>query len=474
MSRADHVHFVRLALVVSCCIGASAAFAQEPEPPNETTQGPLLEGQPHSLMPGVDEVAAAIATMGGRHWLGRRTPHPSVVERPIQPILARSERWPIAIHGVPEQLARAQALLPELDAFAAYMVRGGWAVPMPDGGLGGTSDFDIYLVRQEQGALAHSDGPIPWSFHDAVSSHAVVDADLVADDLAVCGAQAYAQALLLQLDPAEARPWRRALATYLTWMWSGRFGCRGSVYQQQEQPERGWITGAAGEGEGGGLMLAMLDARHGSGTGVFVREIVQLARQRTWDGTELRAGPDLWQATDVALDRGGERLHDVMTEFAVARWFLGDRDRHGFFPALRGLGPSASPPEMASVSLAELPEHTRVGPEIGVYGSQFARVNVRGAPENSRLRVWLRGEYGVEWALTASRLAADGSELARLAAPPRRGDRRSYLPVELDAETTDVMVSITNLAHRLPDADDPNPSARAFRLIFALVEEGAE
>lgn len=119
-----------------------------------------------------------------------------------------------------------------------------------------------------------------------------------------------------------------------------------------------------------------------------------------------------------------------------------------------------------------MPAHTPAGVPLEVFGSAYAWVDVRGAPPGSRLRVWLRGEYGVEWALTGSRIAEDGRELqGHVSAPPRRGDRRSYLPVELTPETTHVMVSVTNLSHRLPDADDPDPNARAYRLIFDIVTD---
>ena len=170
----------------------------------------------------------------------------------------------------------------------------------------------------------------------------------------------------------------------------------------------------------------------------------------------------------------GERLHDLMTELAVARWWLGDRDAHRVFPTLRGLGSGATVPVFEAVARADLPHYSKTGPEVEVFGSQYALVDVRGAPAESRLRVWLRGEYGVEWALTGSRLDASGRELGRLSAPPRRDDGRSYLPVELTPDTTHVLVSVTNLSHRLPDADDDDPNARAFRLIFDLVGEGEE
>lgn len=451
----------------------SAAIAQEEPSPDDSPED--APDEPNSVMPGVDDFANALVEMSARTWEGPRTPHPLERDRPELPIVSESLAWPVALHADAQVSAETSArVLHSIEAFAAYLEAGGWPLPLPDGGRGGTQALDIYLAPTELLADAFSDGPITWTYLDAVNSYGRLDPRLAGEDLEVCAAESYALAILLQQDPAEAETWRRAYAAWLTWMWTGRFGCADAVERQQQEPERSWIAGAANRGEGGGLLLAMIDARHGSGSGVFLRELWQLARQRTWEGDALRASPDLWQALHIALELSGERLHDLMTELSVARWWLGERDAHSVFPTLRGLGSGATVPIFESVTRAELPHYSPTSPEVEVFGSQYALVDVRGAPPESRLRVWLRGEYGVEWALTGSRLDANGRELGRLSAPPRRGDGRSYLPVELTPDTTHVLVTVTNLSHRLPDADDEDPNARSFRLIYDLVGEGDE
>lgn len=414
---------------------------------------------------GLDSLADAIIWMTSQRWEGRRTEPPALVSRPEGGYRLDSVSHALSVHADPATSpAHAEKVLAELERVADWLLDEGWERPLADGGLGGTPGFDLYLLPTSDLANAHADPSARWSFLDAVSAFAVVDPALSGVELTAAVTSAFTQALLLNLDPAEPETWRRATGTFMAWRATGDFG--GAVRQQQDEPWRSWIADAADGGAGGALLLAMLSERHGKH---FVRELWQFTRQRTWDGIDLRASPDMWQVLDRAVEMAGDKLHSMIEDFAVARWFLGERDAHSELHALDGLDGTIVPEFEAK--LADMPEHTPAGTPLDVFGSAYAWIDVRGAPEGSRLRVWLRGEYGVEWALTGSRIAEDGRELGRLSAPPRRGDRRSYLPVELTPDTTHVMVSVTNLSHRLPDADDEDPNARAYRLIFDVVTD---
>ena len=81
----------------------------------------------------------------------------------------------------------------------------------------------------------------------------------------------------------------------------------------------------------------------------------------------------------------------------------------------------------------------------------------------SALSLWHAGEYGVEWSLVAIRLDPNGRELGRMIAPPRRNPR-SYLRLELPAGTAEVVLALTNLSSRIPDADEPDENVRSYRL----------
>ena len=439
-------------------IFALVAFsAQAQEEPSDEEREETIEG--------VDSLADAIIFMTGPRWEGRRTEPPPTIPRPRGGYRIDSISHALSVHADPSTPPEhAEVVLAELERVADWLVDEGWEAPLADGGRGDTPGFDLYLFPNSALATAYADTSARWSFLDAVSAFGVVDPALKGDDLHAAVISAYTQALALNLDPAEPESWRRATGTWMAWRALGDFG--GAARQQQEEPWRSWIASSADGGAGGALLLAMLSERHGRH---FVRDLWQFTRQRTWDGIDLRASPDMWQVLDRAIEMAGDKLHSLIEDFAVARWYLGDRDEHSEFHALDGMDGTITPEFEAR--LEDMPEHTPAGKPLDVFGSAYAWVDVRGAPEGSRLRVWLRGEYGVEWALTGSRIAEDGSELGRLSAPPRRGDRRSYLPVELTSDTTHVLVSVTNLSHRLPDADDPDPNARSFRLIFDLVQD---
>ncbi len=461
-----------LGALLALAAGACGADEPPPEPPeDEAGDGPAEE--PNSIMPGVDDMADALVNLTARRWEGPVTPWPAERDRPDAAASLRSELLPLAVHG---PAGRLPELLRDLEEVATFVSAGGFARPFPDGSLGGGPEFDVYLEPTETLVEVRPDRPLGWSFLDGVTTHALLDPGVPRGDRLACLAQAYGEGLALEADPAEAPAWHRALGSFLAWELTGRFGCADAIDRQQSDAGLPWIGSgdlqAADGGAGGGLLLAMLSQRHDGGDGAFVRELYQFARQRTWEDGDLRASPDLWQALDRAVELSGDRLGSMIEDFSVVRGFLGQADRHSPMQALRGLGPGASPAVVFELGLADLPHHTPNGPELQTHGTVFARVDVRGAPAQSRLRVWLRGEYGVEWGLTASRLDASGKELARLSAPPRRHDRRSYLPVELTADTATVLVGVTNLSHRLPDDDLPDSNGRAFRLIFDLVQEG--
>lgn len=432
------------------------------------------------LLPGVDDYAAAIVTLMQPRWVGPRVPWPLERARPPEsgPIAASLLR-PITIHaaaGIPE--ANARTALEAAEAMHDLLRAGGYPLPPPDGGLGGDGGFDLYLVpRADTLHEAVSDGP--WLFPSLPLDGAIVHAEAVGllppDRLFACVAEAYAEATLLAMDPAEGEAWRRATATYLASRLVGRLdGCHDDVVHQQEQPFRAFAEAEEPRNAGGALLLAMLSDRHDGGSDTFVRELWTMARQRTWEGTELRASPDLWEVIDRALDLSHVGFRPTMVDFAIARFFAGSPARASQAPlaSLRTLPPEATVPIDFRVALAQLPEYLPVHvPSLRPLGSSYALVDVRGAPRGSRIRAWLRGEYGVRWSLVAIGLDDAGREHGRVLAPPSENISRNYLPYELAPEVTSVLLVVTNLSGRVPDADALDEHDRTFHLIVDLEEE---
>ncbi len=421
-------------------------------------------------IPGLDEWAAVIAAGQGRTWAGQRVDEPPPSPRPRGGPAERSVLRPLDVHaeqGVPERAPRVA--LDALETAYDSLRRLGWDPPAPDGGRGGTAGFDLYLVHDpERADDARADGRVAWSFLDSDTAFGVVDGDLPDDLLGVCATSAYAQAVLLGQDPSEAPSARHATATYLTWLVTGAWGCdEDALRVQQTEPFRDWIAGGARDGDGGALFLAHVASRHDGGAGTFVHDIWQVARQRTWEGVGLRGSPDVWEALEAIVGLTDDTIEEIVESLAVQRWFAGRAAATGLVGELpRG----ARVPIRAAATWEQLPRQTPpADPPLEVHGSGYVRVDVRGAPPGASLRIWLRGEYGVEWSLIALRFDEHGRDLGRMTAPPRRTPE-SYLLLELVPGTAEVILVTTNLGSRIPDADEKHEDGRSYRLILDKAE----
>ncbi|NOY94380.1 MAG: hypothetical protein GXP55_24650 [Deltaproteobacteria bacterium] len=416
-----------------------------------------------------DDVAASLVIMMEPHWTGARVPHPPEEPRPDLPVAARSVFLPLAVHAdasVPRE--RIEASLRALEHAYLLSQETGFGLPWPDGGRGGTGEFDLYLEPTARGAEVHADAPVAFAFLDAVSSYASVDPEVDADKLESCVAQALAEASFLSQDPAESAQWRHAYGAWLAFAQTGRFGCGDPVASQQLEPWRSYVQDGAEDGGGGALLLEGLSLPRDGGTGRFIREVVQFARQRTWEGSDLRASPDLWETIHAVIEHSSDKLPRSLRRLAADRFFLGnaERRRGATNRALLAADQGVAVPVFWRARWSQLPAHSpTMVPAIEPYGSSYAIVDVRDAAPDSILRVWLRGEYGVEWTMVTMRLDADGRELGRMSAPPRGDVPRGYLPVQLDAGTAAVVIVVLNLSRRLPDADYIDENIRTFRLI---------
>lgn len=414
-----------------------------------------------------DGIAEAIVSMTSRVWTGPRAPSPAPTARPSRG--SQSSRSPYAllsVHADPEVSWQSmQGAMRALEETRARLDAMGWPGPATDGDLGGGPDFDLYL-SSALGPGAHSDGLIRWSYLDRASTFAVVSPVTSPETLEACVTAAYIDALLMSIDPAEARTWRRATAAWLTWELTGRFGCDEAIDHQQAEPYRSWVAGAAGDGAGGALWLAYLSARHDAVPGEFVRDVWGLARQRTWEGEELRADPDLWSAIQTAVDRSGDRLLDNVEELAVLRWFVGRAERRDAL--VQALDPDAKVP--ITREMKRVPTRIVASRPLGAFGSAYLVLDARAWADRRALRAWLNGEYGVRWSFVAVQLDEHGSEISRIAAPHTGPTPKAYLPIDLDVATRRLLFVVTNLADGLPDADEAEVDQRAFELIVAGTE----
>ena len=410
---------------------------------------------------GADEMAEAIVSMTSLVWTGPRTPAPNRVLRPGEASLeVRSPHALLAVHADPSVSLRTMRLaVTALERARARLDAMGWPAPISDGDLGGGPEVDLYMTA----ALppdAYSDGMTPWTYLDRASTFAVLNPATPTTLLGACVTAAYAEALLMSMDPAEARTWRRATAAWLTWELTGQFGCDEAVTRQQAEPYRSWVGGAAGDGAGGALWLAYLSARHDTVLGRFVRDVWGLASQRTWEGTGLRADPDLWSAIETAVEQSGDRLLDNIEELAVLRWFVGRGDPSNAVVA--AIDDDARVP--ISRQMKRLPTRVIAPEPLESFGSAYVVMDAEVWGDTAHLRAWLQGEYGVRWSFVAVQLDERGNEIRRITAPHTGPTPSAYLPIEIDGATRRLLFVVTNLSNALPDADEPDTSERAFQL----------
>jgi hypothetical protein len=485
-----------VALAATLLLSPAMVCAQEG--PAVSPEAPLPG--PGSPGPGViDAWARAIADSTVPRWAGPRVGWAPPAERPPgeQPA-ARSVLRPLAVHADPGvDPRRVDRALAALERAHAWMEDGGWGAPRPDGGRGGTDGFDLYLraspIEDAAGSFDQPspadgeddevplrairvayDAPLGWGALDAVTAFAEVDArGLDEGDLDACVTSAYAQAVAAELDPAEAPAVRRAIGTFVGYQLTGSYGCAAqAIADAQATPERLLVGHAPGSGEAGALLLALVSARHDRGTGDFIRDLLQGARQWTWEGEGLRAEPDLWHALFHFLEVSRDPLPRVLERLAVARYFAGSRGGLGTHGVRAIADAPGDVPIAARADWGRMPRTLVRGEiELGSGGSAYALVDVRPAPPASRLRVWLRGEYGVEWSMVAVRLDEDGRAIGSMRAPIRR-EPRAYLPVELEPGTASVLIVVTNVTMERPEADAPDEAVRGFLLTVDRAAEG--
>jgi hypothetical protein len=213
--------------------------------------------------------------------------------------------------------------------------------------------------------------------------------------------------------------------------------------------------------------LAHLSGRHDEVPGRFVRDVWGLARQRTWEGAELRADPDVWSATETAVEQSGDRLLDNVEELAVLRWFVGRGTRGNTVVA--SLDGDAMVP--VTRRMTRVPSKVVAKEPLQAFGSAYIVMDRTAWKDAGRLRAWLRGEYGTRWSFVAVQLDAQGDELRRIAAPHSGTTPRAYLPLELDTRADQLLFVVTNLSNALPDADEADVYHRAFELIVDRAED---
>lgn len=380
------------------------------------------------LIEGIEGYADAVSGLSTAKWAGQRVPWPAPTPRPISLGRLDSTWAPLSVHATSHEAARRlPAVLSAAEQALLVLRASGLFELRDDGGQAGTFQRDLYVVSSDaSGAALDATEPV-WGL-DAARAFVTIDARVPEALLAPCTAQALIEAELYELDPAEAPAVRRGSAAYFTTRVLGE-SCPALPAASSDG-----VLDVLHDADGFAAWVGALDARQARGTGVFLANMWQFARQRTWEGSGLRGSPDLLEAIGKALELRHERLEEVAGAIAL-------HDAMHTFDAI------------PRVTWSQLPVHRpAVSPALLPLRSAYLVVDLEQPRVGERLTVWSRGESPVRWVLSATRLDAQGAPLSTINAAVRKYPE-SELHVELDARTHAVLVSISNLGSGKLDAD---------------------
>ena len=381
------------------------------------------------LIEGIESWADATIGLSTTRWTGPRVPTPVPEPRPQASVRLDARALPLSVHASERvSPARLHAALRAAEHAHTQLAAAGFLTSFGDAGQGGTAARDLYL--RDDTALAASaalDAAGNLSGLDGGRAYASIDARVPSARIEVCVAQALIEAQLLELDPAEAASLRRASAAYFAALLTGGPVCEddASAADPSASP---FDAGRVGDGAD---WLRHLGIRQDGGRGTFLSEMWQFARQRTWEGRDLRASPDLMEAIGKALELQHDELPLVAAQIAESRL----HEHHWTVPEVRW---------------EKLP-HFGKAQAVAPLGSAFVRVQLGAARPGARLRVWSRA-LGARFALAATRLDARGAVLSRVEAASWH-EPQSQLSVELDPATRAVLISVTNVGDGTPDFD---------------------
>jgi hypothetical protein len=378
------------------------------------------------LIDGLDSYADAVVGLSTTKWTGPRVPAPIPQPRPASQQRLDSGALPLSVHaGSSIDGARLAATLAAAEDAFVLLFDNGFISSFGDG----AGARDLYLVDRDVTALVGSDATGNFSALDGTRAFALIDARLPTAQLRACVAQALMDAQLLELDPAEHASLRRSVAAYFAWLIGGEL-CEDERAAPEQNPFAQPGSAAA--------WMQRLSARQDQNRGTFLFDMWQLARQRTWEGADLRASPDLFEAIAKVLSLAHEDFNLVAGELAEGQ------------PART----------LSFASLPAFPE-PKAAP-LEVLGSTRVRVDLGQPRPGTRLRAWSRADAG-RYTLSALRLDALGAPLSRLELPPRT---TGQLSIELDARTFAIAITLTRVADvGLPDPDAWDDGARAAGLI---------
>ncbi|MEI9941492.1 MAG: hypothetical protein WDO69_30090 [Pseudomonadota bacterium] len=442
---------VALGWAVGALLAASDARAD-----NRIRRDPplLFGGGPHTIRPPV-EIDPQLPT--GARFAAQR-------ERPHSIGAACSARLPVCVQrgsgSSADQTLRALEAL-EL-AYDRVIGALNLPAPMADDGHGGSDALDWYLTG-ENPELATEYDALSSSMLDRAAAFCLSSASDDALSLERNATLCVGEAVAKRLDPGEPAAIQRAFAGELWWL-TGRVGSLDvqAIDDAQAHPERALAARSAEPNAAATLLFEFLEsARSSQASAGLVTSLLSAAASHTQAGAfEWNNEPDVFDVLRHSLDEDTGKLATLLSEYAVSRAFLGDRDDGTHPPFLEWAGAFARPRYDWTIKFSSLPRRVRASRPIEPTGIELIWIDLDEVPIGVSLGFESEWEAPVSFKWRLISVDDQGREMARVDVPfQERGRSSEGRVVNLTGVRAVLAIGINmggvDLAHPFDPDQDP-------------------
>ncbi|QQR91214.1 MAG: hypothetical protein IPJ88_05645 [Myxococcales bacterium] len=380
-----------------------------------------------------------------------------------------SALYPLSVRippGVP--LSDAQFALQRLEQSYLQWKARHWPEPV----YGSAEGYVVYLDDNTHACAEFTVEAIEHQKDvDAARGFATVSIPKHREGLIPCIYKAFALGSLYRLAPYMNPKWKDASASYLAWQLSARDDFTSGTLNLQAQPWHGWFGHSFETGNESAHLWALIEKRKKAFLGDYFWDMWDRARFVSINFQHRNKSFDLWEIIEAELKASSQTLPKFLTELALDRATI-DRDRHrvGFSTEHDILMPTTELFVQHFLKSGELPTKINdVDPPLEALGSAYFSVNIQQEHRGRAIGVWLKGEHGVNWSLSAARRDATDYEISRIYSPERK-NIPIYLLIETTPQTQSLLIAVTNLSWREPNVAYPDSSTRSFSLTVDLAE----
>jgi hypothetical protein len=324
-----------------------------------------------------------------------------------------SPKRPVCAQGS-DGAAALRALAALEDAYEKLVFGLGLPPPRADEGRGGTDALDAYVTAPGTPFAADSDAPAHGLF-SSTSAFCRLPLDeppLLLRSAVLC----VGEAIAVGLDASEAPFTRRAFATSLWWLvGTPTVLDLEAIDAVQRTPE---LAIGAGDvdtrSEGAALFFSYLEQALGAGEpGELSASLLSAAASPYPRGPSYDNEPDTFDVLRHTVD-GRFAFARLMSDFAVSRAFLGDREDGQHLPLLAWAGSFGRARFDWVIPFSSLPRRVSIHPAIDSTGSVLVWLDLDKVPERAALGFQAEWEAPVSFHWQLVRVGEHGEELGRI------------------------------------------------------------